>query len=182
MTQRPNDWDNIKPAPFGNLKLIPGGYILKVIHAGDVITPKKKHEAIKIYFDIAQGDFIDYFKKLSDSLKKDISLNYLQLTKEEKSLPYFKRLIQFFEESNVGYKFDFRPISLVGKLIGGVLGEREYYSPDDKIKTIIDISYFCPIGTIIEGGFNIPKKKVIDTSFPPIDNADKIPDYSSLYK
>lgn len=181
MTQRPNDWDNVKPAPFGNQRLEPGGYILKVIHAGDVITPIKRHEAIKIYFDIAEGECKDFFKKLSDNLKKDISLNYLQQTKEEKSLPYFKRLVQFFEESNTGYVWDFRPMSLVGKVIGGVLGEREYYSNDSKIKVINDISYFCPISTIIEGGYNIPKKKKIDTTFPPAENK-KQPDYSSLYK
>lgn len=182
MTQRPENWDTIKAAPFGNLKLEPGGYILKVVHAGDVITPKKKHEAIKIYFDIAEGECQDFFKKLSENMKRDISLNYLQQTKEEESLPYFKRLIQFFEESNRNFTWDFRPMSLVGKLIGGVLGEREYLTPDNKIKVINDISYFCPISTIIEGGYNIPAKKKIDLSFPPDETSTSNNDYSSFYK
>lgn len=181
MTTKPVNWQDIKPAAFGNLKPPAGGYILKVNHAGDFITPRKHQKAIKIYFDIAEGEFIDYYKKLRDNLKKDITLNYLQLTEDERALPFFKRMVNFFEECNIGFIWDFQPLSLVGKKIGAVLGEREYMNKEtNQLKTILDIIYFCPISTIIEGSYNVPKKKTFDEVKKTSE--EKTPDYDSFFR
>lgn len=181
MTSKPVNWDDITPASFSIPKPKPEGYILKVIHAGDIITPKTHDEAIKFYFDIAEGEHTDYFKNKSIARNKDVSLTYLQLTKLDSSLPFFKRLMNFFEECNPGYKWDFNPLSLVGKRIGGVVFEKEYEVKSTReVIDVLAIAYLCPIGTIIEGNYTVPSKKLLDKTEQKI-RGDNNNDYSAFF-
>lgn len=161
MIKKPAKWDNTEAASFGFTRPKPDGYIFNVVHSGDMILPKTNKPAIKIFCDIAQGEFKGYYKSLSDRFNSMITLDYLQLiTEDEKNLPYYKRFVEFFEECNPGFKFDFRPLSLVGKLIGGIAGEEEYLcNRDHVIKVKLKIQYLCPIETIIKKEFRVPPLK-----------------------
>ena len=178
---KPKNWDNTEAAPFGFKRVKPDGYILKVIHAGDILTPKTKKPAIVIYCDIAQGEFKGYYQELTNRLGYMIALDKMQLiTEDETNLKYYKRFVQFFEECNQGFKFDFRPPSLVGKFIGGVVGEEEYLcNKDHVIKIKLKIQYLCPISTIVNKEFRIPPLKKY------VEEKEKEPepenDYSSFF-
>lgn len=185
---KPKNWDNTEAAPFGFIRPKPDGYVLKVLHAGDMLTPRLNKPAIKIFCDIAQGEFKGYYQSLSDRLNNMVALDYLQLiTEDENNLRYYKRFVQFFEECNPGFKFDFRPLSLVGKVIGGITGEEEYLcNRDHVIKVKLKIQYLCPISTIINNEFRIPPlkkyvepKKEIKSSKPNFFDENTEPDFPS---
>ena len=125
------NWNNIEePTKFEQIAL--GGHYCKIVNA-KVDTTAKGGEMLVIAFDFAPADNqAGYFKKQFDS---DTEYNkstakwrgvYYQMFGNEVSNKYFKQFINYIEESNTSYSWNWDEKSLIGLLFGGVFGREEY--------------------------------------------------------
>ena len=116
--QKPSNWDDVEV--YSNKKPTPGYYILRIVNATEGVS-KHGEELLKLELDICEGEFDNYFSNLSAKINKNLLLRTVQLTQNEKSLPFFKKLVMDLEASNMNYKFDFNPLSMRGRKIGAYL-------------------------------------------------------------
>lgn len=90
----------------------------------------------------------------------------------------FKARITAIEESNPGYSLEkagFNAQSLVGKIVIGVWGEREYVRQDGTTGVTVDLITFRSIGAYLDGDVEIPRrntladqnKKTVENTFKP---------------
>lgn len=105
-----------------------GYYILEIVNATEGMSKNGNEPLLKFEFDILEGDYAGFFTSLSQKFNKNYLLQYYQLTNNEKSLPFFKRVVLNIEASNIGYKFDFTVHSLRGKKVGAYLKKYHYES------------------------------------------------------
>ena len=128
------NWDNVQEA--GDFpKVTPGGYLARIMAVQD----EEEREYLRISWDFAEGELKGYYKDLAAS--KGFWGGTFVRSYKEKALPYFKGFKTAVEESNPGYVFQNDPQSLVGKWIGVVIGEEEYWSDRDrkvKVRTYVD--------------------------------------------
>lgn len=112
-------------------KLPVGGYVLKILNAEE-ITYSNGGTALKISFDIAEGEYKDFYKKNyaaqqePKKWKGNRNLSVPSDSDEDSRKDYFANQIACIEASNPGYEFDFEESKLKGKLVGAVFGEKEY--------------------------------------------------------
>lgn len=112
-------------------KLPVGGYVLKILEAEEV-TFQNGGAGLKISFDIAEGEYQDFYrkdyasqqepKKWKGNRRLGIPSDYDEDSKKD----YFANQMACVEASNPGYEFDFDEKKLKGKLVGAVFGEKEY--------------------------------------------------------
>ena len=112
--------------------LEPGAYICKILKVE--VEEKPYGDLMRIFFDIAEGERKDFYKKLYDKLGKWLG-QYTQTVHKE-YIQYFKGFMTALENSNSGFKWDWDENKLKGKLFGGVFGEEEY-EKDGKIKVAV---------------------------------------------
>lgn len=164
MIDKIENWDNIEPN-YGEWKRLPaGGYICKVI-AVAIEKSKKGNDMIVINFDIAEGEYKDYFWKMYKDAPRNENLGeprwggryYITLNTEgyEQRL---KSIITSFEESNTNYKWDWDEQKLKGKKFGGIFRDEEYLSNGTK-RTSTKLWQIRSAETITSGKFEIPKPK-----------------------
>lgn len=175
--KKPVGYDEVKPKAFGEREELPaGGYILKILKA-EPYTAKSGYEMLLIYFDIAQGEYKDYYKRLHERIKENNpaatwkGVQYQGI--EGKGMSYFKGLMKAIEESNLGYKWNWEEETLKGKLFGGVIGLEEW-SNDGKSGFNPKIRYTTSIETI-KKGVEPPKDKLLEKKDD--SNDDIIPDF-----
>ena len=65
------------------------------------------------------------------------------------------------EEGNDGYKWGWNENSLIGKLVGGLFGNKEY-EYNGRIGFYTDCRAFCSVEKIRSGEFEIPKDKLLN--------------------
>lgn len=143
--------------------LNPGGYVGKIIN---VIV---EGEIIKIYFDIAQGEFKDTYMKEykqaggsssfdSSKWNKKAVVNYnFQYTGAKYA---FAQLLDDLEASNQAFKWNDETNDLKGKLVGVVYRKNEYEDKFGDLKTGTDFPEFTTVKNITENKFSIdPKNK-----------------------
>lgn len=155
--------ENVKEA--GDFeRLGAGGYVCRIMKVTDVpVNPTTgKGDYLQIEYDIAEGDLKDYYKKMEANLK--FWGGRFICSYKEKALPMFKRMCSAIAKSNPGFIFDggrqnADEQTLVGKLIGLVLGEEEYIGNDGALKTRVYVYSQCDISDIRRGDFKIPKMK-----------------------
>lgn len=151
-------------------QLVAGGYICKYTNVEDL--PDKQY--LNMEFDIAEGDFKDYFKNLND--RAGFWGGHTIRSYKESALPFFKRMCSAVSKSNPGYIFDggaqnADEKTLVGKFVGLILGEEEYEKNNGEIGTRIVVHAEVPVETIRKGDFKVPAKKClqqpasVDTGF-----------------
>lgn len=148
-------------------RLTPGGYICRITNVEDIPLNQNtgKGDYLKLEFDIAEGDFKDYYKNMEENLHF-WGGSYIRSYKE-KALPMFKRMCSCMAKSNPGFVFDggqqnSDEKTLIGKLIGLVLKEEEYVGNDGSTKTRIVVHTEKSIQEIKEGKFKIPEIKKLD--------------------
>ncbi|HEY8401126.1 MAG TPA: hypothetical protein VIK89_07690 [Cytophagaceae bacterium] len=144
-------------------RLEPGGYICKILKVQ--AEERDYGTLLRIAFDIAEGDYKDFYRKKFESKKQsDPEAKwpgmYYQTVRED-SLQYFKGFMTSIEESNPGYKWNWDEKTLVGKLFGGVFGEEEYEASDGSIKTSVKCRFIRSIDAIKKGNFKIPEVKTL---------------------
>lgn len=145
------------------VRLPAGGYICKYTRVED--NANKNY--LLMEFDITEGEFKGYFSDLNERAGFWAGKCYRSYT--DKALPMFKRMCSAVTKSNSGYIFDGNTnsdeTSLVGKLVGIVLGEEEYEGNDGNIKTRLYVSRECEVEKIRKGEFKVPElKKLVQAS------------------
>jgi hypothetical protein len=180
--KKPNGFDNVEAIGNTEYKRLPaGGYVARIIKVTD--NPEKNF--LQIEFDICEGEFISYgancmerngFNPLKTRAYYDTNLPESDPDYEKKhrrAMGIFKGFTEAVEQSNAPYVWKWEDQTLVGRVVGVVLGEREYRKPDGSIGTVFDVR-FKTSAAIREGRFKVPEKKLlqVDTTpaFTPIDD------------
>ena len=152
-----NNWNDIQAAG-SNERPGAGGYVCIIRKVTD--DPTK--EQLRIEYDIAEGPFKNY---AADTAERsgwwplDTVKSY-----KAKALPFFKAFIEAVEQTNSGYSWAWKEQTLVGKGVGIVLREEEYYNKNDQLKTRLKPYEFMPVARIRGGDFTVPERK---TAEPP---------------
>lgn len=155
----------------GESKRLPaGGYICKYTKVED--NDKKNY--LYMEFDIAEGKYKGYYEELNDKINFWAGRCYRSYT--EKALPMFKRMCSAVTKSNKGFIFDGNKhcdeTTLVGKLVGMVLGEEEYIGNDGSTKTRLYVAREIPVEDIKADKFKIPEIKRVNTPATDIKQND----------
>jgi len=176
------NYDKVEVAyPSEYETLPPGGYVCKILKVQ--AEEKEYGTLLRIGFDIAEGEYKDFYKLQFERKKKynpDAKWPgmYYQTVRED-DLRYFKGFITSIEESNPGFKWDWNEQKLVGKLFGGVFGEEEFETDSGDIKVAIKCRFIRSIEAVRKG-VKIPERKRLSTStsLPNTEyvNADDVDD------
>lgn len=154
-------------------KLVAGGYVCRYTNVED----KPDKEYLYMEFDIAEGEFKDYYKQMNENLKfwgGRVFRSYKEAAK-----PMFKRMCSAVTKSNPGFLFDGNTNAdertLIGKLVGIVLGEEEYTGNDGSLKTRLYVFAEKPVDDIRNGNYKVPAlKKLAESSTSastPVNNS-----------
>lgn len=141
-------------------RLSTGGYICKITAVED--EPQKEY--LKLEYDIAQGDFKDYYKNLFTA--KGFWGGSFYRSYKANALPFFKAFKTAVENSNKKNKFAWTSDEqkLVGRYVGLVLSEEEYKAQDGSMKTRLYVSDVRSAQSILDGDFKVLElKKYIDS-------------------
>jgi hypothetical protein len=159
MNLDPN-WKNIK-ADDGSFKSLPAGIYKCVVKQATVKLSKKGQEMLVLCFDIAEGEYKNYFMDLFGKRHEEASQKgeqakwpnqgiYYQLTQGD-FLPRFKYCIDCFEESNPGYVFTGEEKSLMNKVVAVIFREEEYRSQrDGEIRTSVKCDRVIPVSKMAD--------------------------------
>lgn len=139
---------------------VPGGYVMKIVK----VNNNEPKEMLELSLDFTEGDLKDYYAQLNDKFKfwgARTSKSY-----KEKALPFFRAFIEAVQKSNedtdglvIGDYEAVDETKLVDKLVGVVVGEREYTGNDGLQKTGLDWynAQFMAAEEIAEGNYTIPE-------------------------
>lgn len=197
--QKFNAYDDIVVSKPRRIKsgLYPG----KIIDAKveKVNTKKGEMEVLRVLFDISEGEYKDYYKKLYDfkekgKEKKDkrwecdlvFWLESKNSTEEanKMSAERFKRFINDVEKSNEGFKFDWDEKKLVGKEVGLAFSLEEWLNRENNIFTSVKLRRTVDLDIAKEYNYEtkkdeIPAVKCIDGTY--ISYTNYIQNYSKDY-
>lgn len=138
---------------------VPGGYTVKITRVED----NEEKEYLKIEWEFADGEFKGANKETYDAFGF-WPLSFVASYKDS-ALRFFKGFKTAVEESNRNFVFKNDPQSLVGKYLGVVLGEEEYFSTKhNMVKTRLYVAEKRSGAAIRNGDFKIPALKKLDTS------------------
>lgn len=161
--RRINDWENIKESGTFE-RLAPGAYIVKILNVKDF--PEKEY--LKISFDIAEGEKKGFFKKSFDADTRDQKKwpnggSFIRSYKQT-AAGMFKGFVSAVEASNKGYTFDFEEQTLVGKVVGVVVGDEEFFNQKGQVRTRTYVNAIRSVDAIKSGDYKIPELKKLDAS------------------
>lgn len=167
MITKPNGYDEVQV--FEAQERLPiGGYVLKIIKTK--IESYSWGQVLVLAFDIAEGDYAGFYQKNFDAQQNDKKwkgTHRINLPKndgsekDEWSIKTLKSRITAVEASNEGYVWNWDENSLVGKLVGGLFGNKEY-EVDGKRGFYTDCRAFCGVERIRTGNFTIPSDKLLN--------------------
>lgn len=166
------NWNEVEEVKGFN-KLPAGGYVCGITAVEDVPAS----EYLKIEFDIAEGEYKNYYRNLYDS--KGFWAGRFIKSYKEKALGFFKKMLTAFEKSNSGFVFNNDEKILKRKLIGLVIGYEQYVGNDDSVKERITVVDFLPVEDIRAGKFEVPALKTLsDDDYDKV--ADKAAEFTNL--
>ncbi len=143
---------------FDSLK--PGGYIGVLRKAED----ESDKEYLKVFFDIAEGEFAEYYKNLYSQFNFWGGVFFRSY--KEKALSMFKGFIKSVEESNPGYVWNWDESTLKGKKVGLILQEEEFVPTGGahagELRTRLIVQKVVNVETIKSGNFKVPELKKLD--------------------
>jgi hypothetical protein len=155
-----------------------GGYICKIVDVEDIpLDPNtNKGDYLRIEYDIADGDFKDYYKEQFDRWGGNWNASFIRSYKE-KAHGMLKHFTNCIEASNAGYEWDWNEKGLIGKFIGLVLGEEEYKNGNGDIRTKLVVTQIKTVEEIKNGDFKVPVPKKLTSQpstndFIPLAPAD----------
>ena len=151
------DLTNVTATQGGEFpRVTPGGYVIGIVNVEDV--PEKEY--LKITYDIAEGDFKNYYYEMHQRTGYDLPCFYKSY--KDKALGFFKAFLDAVEGSNAGYKWDNDERKLCRKFVGCVLREEEYRNRDGEIKVSLKPDVFYPAADIRAGKFEVPERKCLN--------------------
>lgn len=168
----------------GDFQRVPAGAYICVIRGAEDVPDR---EYLRITYDIAKGEYAGYYDDLRKNHPEWKSAGSMIKSYKEKALPMFKRFCSAVSKSNGNYVFDGGNVNsdestLVGKVVGLLLGEEEYYSNSGDKRTRLYVNKEFPIDKI--GEQKVPKIKPVKEDAPampsgfvnvPESNDDELP-------
>lgn len=151
---------------FGGFKtLTAGGYICKILACKTEVSKSNK-QMLVINFDIAEGEFKDWYLNKYKSAPRDANNpvepkwqgKYYLLLEGEGYEGRLKAFTTSVEESNEGYTWDWNEENLKGKLFGAIFREEEFIW-NGAILTSCKIWQARSTKKIRANDFDIPRKK-----------------------
>ena len=155
-------------------RLVPGGYVCRITKVED----HADKNYLYIEFDIAEGEYTGYGSSCLE--RNGFTPLRMYRSYSDKAAGMFKGFIQNIEASNSNYHWEWKEQSLVGRLIGIVLGEEEYKKQDGSIGTRFN-ARDKTVDAIKNGRFKVPEKKTLPveqntTTFTALDDStDDLP-------
>lgn len=156
---------------FDNFKALPAGpYRCVIKQAKEEAWTKGEGSNLVILFDIAEGEYKDYFSKdfeAHTTTKKWRGLFKIAFPTDNASdnlKRFFKGVVTSIEKSNPGYKFEFDEKSLKAmkdKKVGFVFGGEEY-EKDGKVKTAIKARFVRSWDNVMDA--DVPEVKKLQHS------------------
>lgn len=145
------DLTNVQEAKDGSNRHPAGPYICKITAVEDV----EEKEYLKVSFDITEGEYKGYYAKGREEHPDWEWFGSYCKSYKTKALPMFKRFCSAVTKSNDGYTFDGGTAnsdekSLIGKKLGLLFREEEYYSNDGELRTRLIVYSEFPIDKIKE--------------------------------
>lgn len=158
-----NNFDTVQATTGEFKRPTPNGYICKITLADDYPFDANtgKGDYLKIEYDIAHGEFKDYYTEQYNRFGGDFWAATMFRSYKEKALGMFKHFTNCVENSNAGYTWAWDEKSLVGKYIGLVLGEEEYEKSDGSVGVRLYVKEVKTVQEIKDGNFKIPELKVL---------------------
>jgi len=159
------DWDNVKASDGDFERLAPGGYVCRITAVKDFPYNEETEKGayLKIEYDIAEGDFTDYHKKNAEQFGWWGGTFYRSYKDSAKGM--FKAFTNAIEDSN-GYTWNWEEQTLVGKIVGLVLGEEEYEKNNGDIGTRLYVKNVKTAQAIRDGNFKVPEPKKLVEEAP----------------
>ena len=126
-----------------------GAYICGIANVEDIAD----REYLKIYYDIAQGEFKGYYTDMRKNNPDWLWAGAYCRSYKPTALGMFKRFCSAVSKSNGNFVFDpstgnADETELAGKAIGLILQEEEYYSNSGDIRTRLVVAREFPIDEI----------------------------------
>ena len=183
--EKPQGYDEAQA--FGEFETLPAGGHKCIIKQVKSEKTQNGKEYLKIAFDIAEGEYKEFYQKKFDSdMRENPKWNgtwtvFIEGYKEGTTNPRFKGLITSVESSNGNFKFDFDEQKLVGKKVGIVFREEEFEGQlDGQIHTSVKPFFAVPYDKANEAKIPNPKKLQAkgeaDDSFGTVtDDSDDLP-------
>lgn len=164
MMNKIENWEKVEPN-YGAKRLTAGGYIC-VILACMQEKSKNGKEMLTINFDIAEGEFKDFYKEKYKNAPRDTNHpeepkwkgKYYFVLEGEGYEGRLKAFTTSIEESNEGYVWDWDETKLKGKKFGGIFREEEFIH-NGQIFSNAKLWQIRSVKTITDGNFEIPRKK-----------------------
>ena len=164
------DYD--KTQAFAEYERLPkGGYILTVL-AVKLERWASGDEYLQISCDISEGEYTSFFaKQYKDDSREDKKwkCNYnLSIPKDDGSerdgwtKRRFKTVMNAFEDSNPGYRWEWNESTLKGKKIGGLFNIRQWEKSDGSIGEATNLAQLTTVESIQKGTYKLPKDKLIE--------------------
>ncbi len=152
-----NNWEQVKEAEaFESMPA--GGYVAVIKNVED----DANKECLKISFDIAEGEFKNYYMSLYN-VANFWGGNFWRSYKES-AARFFKSFITAVSKSNHGFMWDWNEQKLKGKLVGVVLQEEEYQGNDGTVKLRLTVQETRSIDEIRKGNFKVKERKRLSST------------------
>lgn len=150
------DLSNVREA--GEFEKVPAGAYICVITK---VEDFEKQEKLVVYYDIAEGEYAGHYERTRNEKGWDW---YGRYTKSYKTTAqrFFKRFCTSVSKSNGNFVFDAGAVNadeqtLVGKKIGLVFQEEEYYSNSGDKRTRLIVDHEFSISKIADQKTPAPK-------------------------
>ena len=150
-----------------------GAYICVITDVIDI--PEKEY--LKVSYDIDAGEFKGYYTEMRDNHPDWAWAGAYVKSYKQTALSLFKRFCSAVSKSNGTFvfdagKFNSEEQTLVGKKIGLVFQEEEYFGNDGSVKTRLKVFREFPIDKLDEQ--KTPEKKLIQKDTPTVENASDL--------
>ena len=177
------DMTNVQEAGAGSAKLPAGAYICKITAVEDVASK----EYLKVTYDIAEGEYAGHFARIRDEHPDWLWTGAYVKSYKTKALPMFKRFCSAVSKSNGAFVFDGNTVNadertLIGKRVGLLMQEEEYYSDSGEKRTRLIVNREFPVDQL--KAQKVPAPKLLPEeptkgaeAFVPVaaGSADEIP-------
>ena len=132
---------------------------------------------LKVSYDIDSGEFKGYYTGLREAHPDWAWCGAYVKSYKDTALSLFKRFCSAVSRSNGSFVFDAGKVNseektLIGKKIGLVFQEEEYYGNDGAVRTRLKVFRECPIDKLSEQ--KTPDKKLIPKDTPTVGNASDL--------
>lgn len=122
----------------------------------------KEKEYLKVFYDINDGEFKGYYTEMRDNHPDWTWAGAYVKSYKPTALSLFKRFCSAVSKSNGNFVFDAGEVNaeektLIGKELGLVFQEEEYYGNDGSLKTRLNVYRECPVADLEKQ--KIPDKK-----------------------